>query len=93
MSRRTEPVNPFYVLLIVVGTAFTLTACAYGVMMFKATQSVGRIDLGPPEGLLGWLHLYGAKMLTGELLVLGVATVGAIVLDDRRIKRRERDKK
>jgi hypothetical protein len=93
VSRRSEPVNPFYVLLIVVGTAFTLTACAYGLMMFKATQPVGRVDLGPPDGLLGWLHVYGATMLTGELIVLGVATVGAILLDDRRIKRREREKK
>jgi hypothetical protein len=79
-------------LLIVVGVAFTLTACAYGLMMFKATQPLGRVDLGAPEGLLGWLNLNGATLLTGELIVLGVATIGAIALDDRRIKRRERDK-
>lgn len=92
MSRRTEPINPFYVLLIVVGVAFTLTACAYGLMMFKATRSVGGVDLGPPEGLLGWMNAYGARLLTGELIALGVTTIGAIILDDRRIKRRERDK-
>jgi hypothetical protein len=92
VSRRTEPINPFYVLLVVVGVAFTLTACAYGLMMFNATQPVGRIDLGAPDGLLGWLNAHGGALLTGELILLAVATLGAIVLDDRRIKRRERDK-
>ncbi len=92
MPRDSEPVNPFYVLLIVVGVAFTLTSCAYGVMMFKSDLPLARVDMGAPVGLLGFLNAYGAWMLGGELLALTVATFGAIALDSRRIKRRERDK-
>jgi hypothetical protein len=92
VPRGSEPINPFYVLLIVVGIAFTLTSSAYGVMMFKATQPLGRVDLGVPDGLLGFMQTYGGWLLGGELLALAVATVGAIAVDDRRIKRRERDK-
>ncbi|MBA4018605.1 MAG: hypothetical protein C0483_15680 [Pirellula sp.] len=30
--------NPFYVLLVIVGTAFCLTACAYGLMAMRALR-------------------------------------------------------
>jgi len=92
VPRDAEPVNPFYVLLIVIGIAFTLTSSAYGVMMFKTTQTPSRADMGAPQGLLGFMHEYGGRLLTAELAGLALATFGAIALDDRRIKRRERDK-
>ena len=92
MPRGSEPFNPFYVLLVIVGVAFTLTSCAYGVMMFKTTQPLARVDMGGPEGLLGFLNVYGGRLLGGELLALAVATFGAIALDSRRIKQRDRDK-
>jgi hypothetical protein len=73
--------NPFYGLLIVAGVAFCITACAYGVMVFLETQpsAADRDASGHP--LLEFLALHGAKLLMVELVLLGVATFGAIGTD------------
>ena len=36
MAKAREPVNPFYVLLVLLGIVFLVTACAYGVMAYRA---------------------------------------------------------
>ena len=35
MARNQEGTNPFYILLVIAGVAFTVTACAYGVMISR----------------------------------------------------------
>lgn len=59
---QTRIVNPFYVLLMVAGTLFTLTAIAFGVMSLRETHgspdwmdanagsSTGAISSGVPDG-------------------------------------------
>ena len=71
--------NPFYVAVLVVGIVFSLTACAYGVMAFRQL----RPDLAAeaPHGLLAWMAQHGDRLLIGELLLLTLATVGAIQTD------------
>jgi len=38
MPKKKSRTNPFYVLLVIFGIAFSLTACAYGVMAFRAVR-------------------------------------------------------
>ncbi len=40
MSKRKEPVNPYYVLLVLLGVVFLVTTCAYGTMAWRATRPV-----------------------------------------------------
>jgi len=71
--------NPFYVLLVIVGTAFAITACAYGVMTF--TEMRGAAPAAGRGALLAFMKRHGNSLLAGELLVLAVATTGAIATD------------
>ena len=95
MAKRKQPFNPFYVLLVIVGVAFTITACAYALMMVRATQpernyaaEFGRSD--KEGGLMMLLDERGMEILGVEVLILAVATVGAIGLDQWRGGRAQR---
>jgi hypothetical protein len=72
--------NPFYALLVVAGVAFGLTACVYGLALFRELHLR---RLGQPESVawLRWIARYGVWVMAGELLVLGLATAAAIGLD------------
>ncbi|MGE3776475.1 MAG: hypothetical protein AB7F89_04760 [Pirellulaceae bacterium] len=71
--------NPFYIVLVVCGVAFALTACAFFVTTLRGAAGP---DTAPAEGLLALLDRHGLWLLIGELSILAVATVGAIALDD-----------
>lgn len=77
-----EAFNPFYALLVVVGTLFVLTACAYCVMAVRAIHDdAGPVATAETAGLLDWLDRHGIALMSGELAVLGLATVGAMTTD------------
>lgn len=73
--------NPFYVLLVVAGIAFSITAFAYFVMTLKGAQAPGGAASPAGAALLEFLDDYGAIAMAIELVLLGVATVGAISTD------------
>ncbi|WP_145053597.1 hypothetical protein [Lignipirellula cremea] len=79
--------NPFYILLMVVGTIFAVTACAYGMMSVHYAQATGRSAVEAAELLErtdGWmavLHHHGVTILVGQLVVLGVLTAAAMATD------------
>ncbi len=73
-------------LLVAAGLAFTLTACAYAVMAFRATRA-GLPSAGPGGALLLFLDRHGLTLLGGELLALAAATVAVIVHDAWRDRR------
>jgi hypothetical protein len=81
--RTKKPINPFYVLLVIVGTAFVITACAYGVTAMRALRPVRAVAAAQekPNSLIDFMSKHGEMLLVGELLVLAVATVGAISTD------------
>ncbi len=70
------------------GLAFTLTACAFGVLMVRANR-----DVAPPKpGESGYvltdlLDRHGMAILAGELIGLAVFSVGAIRIDHVRGRR------
>jgi hypothetical protein len=74
--------NPFYALLVVVGIVFFVTACAYGVMAFRAVSPhLPAADTGS-HPLLSFLDVHGTMLLAAELAILTLATVAAIGTDD-----------
>ena len=81
MASKPKPKNPFYVLLVLAGTVFLVTALAYGVMMLRTSRPMaGTTDSSP--ALMRFMRTNGNKLILIELAVLGVLTVAAIGTDD-----------
>ena len=81
MAKR-KSFNPFYVLLVIVGIAFVVSACAFGVMAYRGV-SLGRS--GEPlaaGGLMAFMDQHGMILLGAQVLLLGLFTVGAIGTDE-----------
>jgi len=96
VGKHREAFNPFYAVLVVVGVAFAVTACAYGVMTFVSLRAAeaGQNPAALPSSLAKFMNDYGERLLGGELLLLAVATVGAISTDrywQRRAAERQQD--
>lgn len=92
MRSRQSGTNPYYVLLVIVGIAFALTACAYSVMTLRAVHSSEAADANTPRsGLLEFLDRHGAALMGGELALLALATVAAIATDRYWMRRAQRD--
>jgi H+/Cl- antiporter ClcA len=72
-----KPQNPFFAVLIVVGIAFGLTACAYVVMTVRGSDP----HTAGEGGLVGLMAQRGLTILVVELLLLGLLTVLAIGTD------------
>lgn len=81
MATKRSAKNPFYVLLVILGVAFALTACAYSVMTLKATRRTDAQESGGGAALLEFLDRHGDALMGGELALLAFATVGAISTD------------
>ena len=79
-SVRSTQDQGFYLFtaLLVVGTVFALTACAYGVMTVRGLDPQEPNDLG----LMGIMSRWGLTILLAELALLAVLTVLAIGTDD-----------
>ena len=87
MSKSKEPNNPFYVVTAVVGVAFTITACGYGLLMLRANRAAASLASEPLHPLMNLLDKHGILILGIEVGLLAVASVSAIVLDHYRGKR------
>ena len=74
--------NPFYVLLVIAGVAFVLTACAYGVMAFRQARPDSQPLAENDASLLGVLDRHGALILGGQVLLLALLTAGAMGTDN-----------
>lgn len=77
MARR--PVNPFYPLLGIVGFAFTITAASFCVSVLRGVRP--ETAAAEPHPLQRLMDRHGTAILLGELVVLAVATVGAVGVD------------
>jgi hypothetical protein len=80
--------NPFYALALLLGLAFTITACADGVLMMKTNRAGTLPRPGEPGfALMDLLDRHGTAILAGELIGLGLCTMAAIRLDHVRDRR------
>ena len=81
--RQHKPINPFNVVLLVVGVLFVVTACGYSVMAVKGAHPLeAGQETESGQRLLGLLDEHGFTALMVELAVLAVATFAAIATDD-----------
>lgn len=80
---KKKPVNPFYVVLVLAGVAFGLTALGYFVMAAMATYDpIGsRESMDRDGGLLAVMDRFGVQMMVIELIILATATILAIGTD------------
>ncbi len=72
--------NPFYVLLVIVGIVFGLTACAYGVMTVKMSTAAG-IAENASSPTVQFLSEHGLTLLMVQIAVLAVTTFAAMATD------------
>jgi hypothetical protein len=94
MISKRKPFNPFYILLLLAGIAFAITACAYGVMTVRqlsASRVSGydfdRYGENEPQDFNALVDKHGANAMIIELILLGVGTAGAIAYDQHLDKR------
>ncbi|MCH8924274.1 MAG: hypothetical protein IIA67_14135 [Planctomycetes bacterium] len=97
MPKRRKTFNPFYSLLVVLGVAFVITACAYGLVLLRSNRPMDAVRAGNAQNpLLQLMQRHGQTILFVELGMLLVATVGCITTDDywerRSAARHMRDK-
>ena len=94
LPRSRKSANPFFVLLVVIGVAFVVTAMSFWVMSLNRLEAASAAPGGQatPHPLLAWLEAHGMTALVVELVLLAACTVGAIGTDDywqRRAARRK----
>ncbi len=92
-SKRNKATNPFYVVLMVVGVAFALTACAYG---WSARLKLDPETFDRNTAFIEVMDRYGMVSMIVELALLTVLTFLAIGTDEfweRRSRRKAEESK
>ena len=72
--------NPFYVVLGLVGVLFTLTATSYCVAVLRGVRPA-RAEAAVAHPLDRLIDRHGTALLAGQLVVLAIATIGAVAVD------------
>lgn len=94
MSGNSKVVNPFYIILVVTGILFTVTAIGFGIVVVRDVRQLSPIgDPHAGSSLLAWLDAHGVLAMTVQLVILALCTVAAIGTDDfwtRRAQRRNK---
>ena len=88
---RKQPTNPFYVVLGIVGFLFTITAASYCMSVLRGIrpEPTAAQRNHPLEQLM---DRHGTSLLAGQLIVLAIATVGAVAVDHFAGERLRRDR-
>lgn len=83
--RSKKSANPFYVLLVIAGMSFAITATAYVVLAFRESRPVATADSAgiaiQEHPLMVWMSRHGNATLLAELGFLAVFTFAAIGTD------------
>jgi hypothetical protein len=86
-----EPRNPLYMLLLVVGLLFVITALAYALVPVLEEKAAAAGEPPPPSPWRDALRAQGGYWLLGELAVLIVVGAASMALDRLRSLKRERE--
>jgi hypothetical protein len=88
VRRSVKSANPFYVLLIIAGLSFAMTATVYVVMAFRDSHARdemiakgGTAVASDEHPLMVWMRRHGDAALLSELGLLAVCTFAAIGTD------------
>ena len=85
-----EPRNPLYLLLLVAGVIFVVTALAYAVVPVLEQKAADAGQPPPPSAFRDALRADGWKWLLAELAVLAVLAIASMVWDRLRSLQKER---
>jgi hypothetical protein len=90
MTPPREPRNPLYLLLLVVGLVFVVTALAYAVVPVLEEKAAAAGQPPPPSPWRDALRAQGGWWLLGQLAVLIVVGAASMVLDRLRTLKKEK---
>ena len=79
MAAPSEPRNPFYLLLLIVGLVFIVTVLAYAVIPVIEQKAMDAGQMPPESPFRDGLRNDGWKWVLGEvalLVILGLASMG-----------------
>jgi hypothetical protein len=76
-----EPRNPLYLLLLVAGLVFTLTAVAYALIPLLEQQALDAGEAPPPSAFRDTLRRDGGRWLLYELAAVVVLSIASMGLD------------
>lgn len=86
----SEPRNPLYLLLLVAGVLFVVTALAYAVVPVLEQKAAEAGQPPPPSVWRDALRADGWKWLLAELAVVAVLSIASMVWDRLRSLQKER---
>src|SRR5262245_5541617 len=84
MTGKSEPHNPFYLLLLIAGLAFVVTALAYAVVPVLEQKALEAGEPPPPSAWRDALRRDGWKWLLAELAAVALLSLASMWLDRRR---------
>ena len=90
MPSAPEPRNPLYILLLVVGVLFAVTAFSYAIMPMLEQKALEAGQTLPPSPFRETLRAYGGIALLVELAVVVVLSIASMVWDRLRTLKKER---
>lgn len=88
---RAAPRNPFYLLLLICGFLFAVTALAYAVVPWLEHQAIVAGNPPPPSPFRDALRTNGWKWLLLELIALVIFGLLSMAIDRLRSLKQERD--
>src|SRR4051794_23434212 len=81
MTTKPEPHNPVYLLALIVGVLFVVTAVAYALVPVLEQKALDAGEVPPPSAWRDALKADGWKWLLSELAVLILLCFGSMWLD------------
>ena len=94
VSGNSKGINPFYIILVVTGILFTVTAIGFGIVVVRNVRQLSTIgDPHAGSSLLAWLDAHGVFVMIVQLVILALSTVAAITTDDFWTRRAEKRNK
>jgi hypothetical protein len=93
MTPKTEPHNPLYLLALLVGLLFVMTALAYALVPVLEQKALDAGEVLPPSSWRDALRADGWKWLLSELAVLILLCLGSMWLDRLRGLQSEREQR
>lgn len=90
MAQKTEPHNPFYLLLLLAGLLFVVTALAYAIVPELEKRAVEAGNPPPQSPLRDALRASGWKWLLWEVAAVFLFSILSMVLDRVRSLKAER---